>query len=132
AANDWLQQHGLASVRIYDASGMNDLNVASAADIVRIVRLALEQPIVAEIVAQSVIDIPELGEIENSNPLLADSGVIGVKTGTTFPEGYSLAAAQRESESGRDLVAIAVVLDRADAEARASDARAALSGLSTT
>src|SRR5699024_9643644 len=67
-----------------------------------------------------------LGEISTTNRLLGDPGVLGIKTGTTFPEGYSLAAAQQESESGRDLVAIAVVQDRADADARAIDARAAL------
>ncbi len=126
AAHDWLARNGLESMRIFDASGLNDENTASAADIVRLSRLVLANPLLAEIVAQSSIEIPALGEITTTNRLLADPGVIGLKTGTTFPEGYSLAAAQRESTSGRDLVAIAVVLDRVDADARAADAREAL------
>ncbi len=129
AANDWLARNGLESVRVFDASGMNDDNQATAADIVRLSRLVLQQPLLAEIVGQSVIDIPELGEITTTNRLLGDPGVLGIKTGTTFPAGYSLAAAQRESESGRDLIAIAVVMDRDDADARATDARAALAAM---
>lgn len=129
AANDWLARNGLDSVRVFDASGMNDDNQATAADIVRLSRLVLQQPLLAEIVGQSVIDIPELGEITTTNRLLGDPGVLGIKTGTTFPAGYSLAAAQHEGESGRELVAIAVVMDRDDADARAADARATLAAM---
>lgn len=126
AANEWLAKHGLDSVRIFDASGMNDDNQATAADMVKISRLALENPLVADIVRQSTINIPELGEISTTNRLLADPTVLGIKTGTTFPEGYSLATAQLQGGVGRDLVAITVVMDREDADARANDASATL------
>lgn len=129
AAGDWLARNGLTSISIEEAAGLSDNNVATAADIVRLTRLALENPVVAEVVQQSVINIPELGEITTTNRLLGDAGVIGVKTGTTFPNGYSLAAAQNQHIDGRDLVAIAVTLERADGEARAADTRAVLAGM---
>jgi D-alanyl-D-alanine carboxypeptidase (penicillin-binding protein 5/6) len=129
AAADWLARHGLDSVRIFDATGMNDDNQATAADIVRLSRLALAHPLVAEIVAQSSFEVPAFGEITTTNRLLSEPGMLGIKTGTTFPEGYSLAAAQREDASGRELVAIAVVMDRADADDRATDARDALAAM---
>lgn len=131
AANDWLTRNNLTSVRIFDATGMNDDNSATPADMARLTRIALEHLLIAEIVAQSVINVPELGEITTTNRLLGEPGVLGVKTGTTFPEGYSLAAAQQVSDSGRDLVAIVVVMDRADADARATDARETLTGLAS-
>lgn len=129
AAKDWLARNGLASVYIEDAAGLSDNNVATAADIVRITRLALENPTIAEVVAQSAVEIPGIGKITTTNRLLADAGILGVKTGTTFPNGHSLAAAQRQDISGRDLVAIAVTLERPDGDARAADSRAVLAAM---
>ncbi len=132
AATNWLARHGLDSVHIEEASGLSDNNVATPADIVRLSRIALAEPTVAEIVAQSVIHIPELGEITTTNRLLGDPGVIGLKTGTTFPNGYSLAAAQHDDIGGRDLIAIAVTMDRPDSDARATDTRAVLAAMAIT
>ncbi len=129
AATDWLARNGLTSMHIEEPSGLSDNNVGSASDIVRLAKIALEQPLIAEIVAQSSVDIPGLGEITTTNRLLADAGVLGVKTGTTFPNGYSLAAAKRLDIFGRELIAVAVTLDRPDGEARAADTRAVLEAM---
>lgn len=129
AATDWLARNGLTSMYIEEPSGLSDNNVGSASDIVRLAKIALEQPLIAEIVAQSSVDIPGLGEITTTNRLLADAGVLGVKTGTTFPNGYSLAAAKRLDIFGRELIAVAVTLDRPDGEARAADTRAVLEAM---
>lgn len=132
ATNDWLTRNGLESLHIVDASGLSDDNLGGASDIVRLSRLALEDPLVADIVQRSVIDVPGLGEITTTNRLLGEPGVIGLKTGTVYPESYNLAAAQRDLGSGRDLVAIAVTLDRPDAESRADDTRAVLAAAVST
>lgn len=129
AATDWLARNGLTSMHVEEPSGLSDNNVGSASDIVRLAKIALEQPLIAEIVAQSSVDIPGLGEITTTNRLLADAGVLGVKTGTTFPNGYSLAAAKRLDIFGRELIAVAVTLDRPDGEARAADTRAVLEAM---
>lgn len=129
AASDWLARNGLDSIHIEEPSGLSDNNVGSPADIVRLAKLALENPLIAEVVGQSSVDIPGLGEITTTNRLLVDSGVIGVKTGTTFPNGYSLAAAKRVDISGREHIAVAVTLDRPDGEARATDTRAVLAAM---
>lgn len=132
AASDWLARNGLDSINIEEPSGLSDNNVGSPSDIVRLAKLALENPLIAEVVAQSSVDIPGLGEITTTNRLLVDSGVIGVKTGTTFPNGYSLAAAKRLDVLGREAVAIAVTLDRPDGEARAADTRAILAAMAAS
>lgn len=132
AANDWLARNGLESIYIEDASGLSDNNVATPADIVRLARIALADPLIAQVVSQSRINIPMLGEIDTTNRLLGEAGVVGLKTGTTFPSGYSLAAAKHEDFGGRDLVAIAVTMDRPDSEARAEDTRAVLAAMAGT
>lgn len=131
-ANDWLTRNGLESVYIEDAAGLSDNNVATPADIVRLSRVALANPTVAEIVAQSVIYLPELGEITTTNRLLSDAGVIGLKTGTTFPNGHSLSAAQHDEIGGRGLVAIAVTMERPDSDTRAADTRAVLAAMAAS
>ncbi len=128
-ARAWLTEHGLTSVHIVDPSGLSDDNVATPADLVRLSRMALEQPVVAEIVAQTSAEIPGLGLVENTNRLLGEPGVIGIKTGTTFPDGYSLSAAQEFTIGDRTLVAIAVTNDRPNGEERTADTREALAAL---
>ncbi|HEU4755281.1 MAG TPA: serine hydrolase [Agromyces sp.] len=82
-ANAWAAEQGLTTLRIADPSGLSLANTATAADLVRLGQLALEDPTLAEIVAAKQVDIPELGTLKNSNKLLGTHGVDGIKTGTT-------------------------------------------------
>lgn len=51
---------------------------------------ALSNPVITEIVAQKQAEIPGSGLIKNTNQLLADRNVIGLKTGTTDEAGSCL------------------------------------------
>lgn len=131
AVSDWAERQGLDSLVVREPSGMDDGNVASAADVVRIARLALADPVLAEIVSTERVTMPwGIGEVENTNPLLgAMTGAVGVKTGHTDVAGYNLAAAATGSFADRELTRIAVVLGRDSQEGRARDARALLNRL---
>ncbi|KAM9861917.1 D-alanyl-D-alanine carboxypeptidase family protein [Leucobacter sp. BZR 635] len=152
AASDWADRHELASLRVTEPSGIDDGNVASAADVVQLARLTLSDPALAEIVALERATLPwGIGEVENTNPLLAETpDSVGVKTGHTELAGYSLAAAARgtaaidaaaidaaapglaasdgaatdsaDTTAERELTRIAVVLGRDSVEARTEDA----------
>ena len=50
-ARTWLDARGLANTRIADSSGLSLDNVSTAAELVRLGELALENPVLAEIVA---------------------------------------------------------------------------------
>lgn len=128
AAAEWAEQHGLESLRVVEPTGLSEENVANVEDLVQLSRIALENPVVAEIVAEPWADIPEIGPIENSNTLLGENGVVGLKTGTLFESGYSIVAASRAVVDDRELLSIAAVLGRDDTRERNADARAALSG----
>ncbi|GAA2023624.1 hypothetical protein GCM10009819_02980 [Agromyces tropicus] len=82
-ARGWLADHGLDQTTIVDTSGLSLDDVSTAADLVRLGEIALENPTLAEIVATRSVDIPELGPLENSNKLLGTHGIDGIKTGTT-------------------------------------------------
>lgn len=82
-ARSWLDAHGLVNTRIADSSGLSLDNVSTAAELVQLGELALENPVLAEIVATQSVDVPELGTLKNGNKLLGTHGVDGIKTGTT-------------------------------------------------
>ena len=134
AVADWAERNGLDSLAVREPSGMDDGNVASPADVVRIARLALKDPVLAEIVSTERATMPwGIGEVENTNPLLgAMTGAVGVKTGHTDVAGYNLAAAASGSYADRELTRIAVVLGRDTQDERARDARALLNRLGDT
>jgi D-alanyl-D-alanine carboxypeptidase (penicillin-binding protein 5/6) len=82
AARAWLADEGLDSVTINEPSGLDEDNVATAADLVALGRLALADPVVADIVRDKRITVDGVGTFTNTNALLGEYGVTGIKTGT--------------------------------------------------
>jgi len=94
-ANAWLADHGLSSMVLTDATGMNPENVGTASDLVELGRLALADPLVSVLVSTKAVSIPSVGEIKNTNKLLGDAGVRGIKTGTLDEANLLFAADQK-------------------------------------
>lgn len=125
AVEVWKEKHGLSSITFVEPTGMDEHDQASAADLVRVARLALANPTVAEFNAMKYADMPwGIGRIENTNPLLGVvPGVIGTKTGALAPVGYNFIASQQVDAFGRELINISVTLARPTKEQRAAGGR---------
>lgn len=82
AAAAWLDEQGLEHTAIVEPTGLSAENRATASDLIELGRIAMRDPLVAEIVGQSTIDVPDVGVLSNTNSLLGDLGVNGIKTGT--------------------------------------------------
>src|SRR5690606_5769750 len=80
---------------------------------------------VAEIVATETAEIPGVGTIENTNPLLGDDGVVGIKTGGLIGS-YNLLAARDVTVGDAVVRVYAAVLDQPSAELRGSETAALL------
>lgn len=117
AANTWLEQHGLAGITVVDPSGIDPDNAADPASIVALGKVALANPVIAEIVRTPSVDLPGAGLVENTNSLLATDGVIGLKTGTLF-DSFNLLAAQDASVGDQTVRAYAAVTGQPDDETR--------------
>jgi D-alanyl-D-alanine carboxypeptidase (penicillin-binding protein 5/6) len=89
AANSFLAQVGLTETHVgSDASGYDPSTTSTAHDLVLLGELALQNPVIAQIVSQpSVIGIPLTTSIRNVNSLLGTDGIIGIKTGNTNQAG---------------------------------------------
>lgn len=82
AANDWLAVHGVPGIVVYEPSGLDERNTATPESLIVLAQKALANPVIAEIVKKPAVDLPGVGHVESTNGLLADPGVVGLKTGT--------------------------------------------------
>ncbi|WP_221583452.1 hypothetical protein [Microbacterium sp. G2-8] len=80
-ALSWLQSHGIDDTLVVDATGISPDNQSTPSSMLKVSEIALEHPVVAEIAAKADTEIPGAGFVENSNPLIDDTGVVGIKTG---------------------------------------------------
>src|SRR5690606_20404380 len=86
----WLAKNELTSITVVDTSGLDPRSTGTVDDIVRLGELALENPIVAQIVGTKSIQIHDIGTVENTNGLIGHDGVDGIKTGTLDSFGANL------------------------------------------
>lgn len=121
AADDFLADHGIDGIAMVEPTGIDPRNTATPGALVGVGQLALDNPVISEIVAKRSVDIPGAGHVESTNDLLADSGVVGIKTGTL--EGSNLLSAKDISVNGETIRVFAVVMGQPDDEARFTASR---------
>lgn len=104
AASDWLARHGLTGITVVEPTGIDETDAATPAALMALAEVALADPVLAEIVRTRSVDLPGAGLVENTNDLLADPEVVGLKTGSLW-NGYNLLAA-RETPVGDQIVRV--------------------------
>jgi serine-type D-Ala-D-Ala carboxypeptidase (penicillin-binding protein 5/6) len=123
-AQDMLKRMGLSRTVVADASGFSPDIVSTPSEMVVIGIAALQNPVIAEIVAQPQAQIPDIGIITNTNQLLGADGVIGIKTGTTNEAGSCLLfAARYAARDGQEVTIVGVSMGDTDHPSLFSDSR---------
>jgi D-alanyl-D-alanine carboxypeptidase (penicillin-binding protein 5/6) len=110
-ARAWLKVHGLSSTTLTDCTGLNPQNTSTPTDLIALGKIALDDPVVSSIIKIQKITLPVVGAIKNTNGLLGESGIDGIKTGTLNSAGSSLLFASRLSLGGHLVTLVGVVLD---------------------
>jgi D-alanyl-D-alanine carboxypeptidase (penicillin-binding protein 5/6) len=103
---------GMASSTYTDPSGFNDETVSTAADQLKLARMAMRIPAFAEIVDEPSVVLPVVGRVANYNGLVGEDGYVGVKTGSDRAAGGCLVFAKRILIDGRALTVLGVVLSQ--------------------
>lgn len=131
AVEAWAAANGLDSLEFVEPTGMDEGNKANAADLVRIARIALQNPTVTQFTNVVSAEMPwGIGTIENTNPLLSElPGMVGLKTGRSSSAGFNLIAAQRADAHGREVTKISVTMGRGSVEQRAQSGRDMLAAM---
>jgi D-alanyl-D-alanine carboxypeptidase (penicillin-binding protein 5/6) len=110
-ANSFLRDLGLQNTTVADASGFSPETMSTPSDLVAIGLLALDNPVIAQIVQQPTADIPGAGTIYNTNRLLGQSGINGIKTGNTNEAGGCfLVSSTQQYENGKTVTAVAAIM----------------------
>ncbi|MCC2031736.1 D-alanyl-D-alanine carboxypeptidase family protein [Microbacterium allomyrinae] len=129
AATEWLSTHGVPGVTIVEPTGMDARNAASPEALIVLAQKALANPVIAQIVATQSVDLPGAGLVDNTNGLLADPGVVGIKTGTL--NAWNLLSAKDITVGDTTVRLFASVLGQPDDDARLAASRALYTQLET-
>jgi D-alanyl-D-alanine carboxypeptidase (penicillin-binding protein 5/6) len=114
AASDWLASNAFAATTLVEPTGISPRNVSSASDLIGIGKIAIADPVLAEIVATDSAEIPFVGRIDNTNDLLGIDGVDGIKTGTLDEAGACLLFAADYAVGSQLVTVVGVVLGGVD------------------
>ncbi len=118
-ANQLAVRLDMSHTHLADASGFSASTVSTAADLVRLGVAALENQLVAQIVGQKQASLPLVGTVKNTNSLLGEQGIIGIKTGNTDQAGGCYLFASRYTLSNHQTLTIVGVVMGAKTVAQA-------------
>ncbi|KQR36418.1 hypothetical protein [Microbacterium sp. Leaf159] len=130
AATVWLRDRGLDGITIATPSGFDARNTATPESLVALAEMAMQNPVFAGIVGTPSIDLPGAGTVTNTNGMLADAGVVGVKTGT-LGDSWNLLTAKDITVDDVTVHLYAAVLGQADDEQRLAQTRSLFSQVET-
>lgn len=103
AATAYLTAHNIENTHLgSDASGLDPGTISTAHDLVLLGELAMQNPVLAQIVGQKSVDkFPVAGTIKNVNYLLGTANIIGLKTGNSDQAGGVFVSASTTSVNGK-------------------------------
>jgi D-alanyl-D-alanine carboxypeptidase (penicillin-binding protein 5/6) len=121
AAAVWLRDRGLSGITVVTPSGFDERNVSTPESLVALGEYAMKNPVFAEIVGTRSVDLPGAGTVENTNGMLADPGVVGIKTGTLV--GWNLLTAKDITVDDTTVHLYAAALNQDDNDQRLAATR---------
>ena len=98
---------GMTGTSYTDPSGLDSSTISTAADQVRLGVAAMRVPALAAITAMPTAVVPVAGVVRNTNTLLGQDGIVGLKTGSTQAAGGCLLVAAWQEVSGRSTLIVA-------------------------
>lgn len=122
AANQLVKSLGMSHTEITSASGFPPSTVSTAYDLVLLGQTAMANPVIAQIVAKSSVTVPVAGVIHNTNHLLGQAGVNGIKTGNTDEAGYCYLFASKQKIGSQAVTVVGDILGAADVKTSQADA----------
>jgi serine-type D-Ala-D-Ala carboxypeptidase (penicillin-binding protein 5/6) len=97
----------MTGTRYTDPSGLDPSTTSTAADQVRLGIAAMRVPALAAITAESTAVVPVAGAVSNTNALLGQDGIVGLKTGSTAAAGGCLLVAAWQEVNGHNTLIVA-------------------------
>ncbi len=90
ATRDWLASNGLTATTIVEPTGIDPRNTSTPTDLIALAKIAMANPVIAQIVGMTTLQVPNIPPALNTNQLLGVEGITGLKTGTLEESGSNL------------------------------------------
>lgn len=130
AVKSWLKAHNLSGTSMVESTGVDARNTSTPSDLIAIGKLAMANPVIASMVNKTVLDVPSLPSMVNTNDLLGVDGVNGIKTGTLDSAGSQLLfSASVSVGTAAPLTVVGVVLGGTSRESVDSAAKAMIASI---
>jgi serine-type D-Ala-D-Ala carboxypeptidase (penicillin-binding protein 5/6) len=104
------QALGMRNTVYADASGFSERSISTAEDQLVLAMAAMQNPVFAEVVSMREAVISNVGRVQNTNQILGQEGVIGIKTGYTEEAGGCLMFGARRQVGGQTYEVYGVVM----------------------
>ena len=98
---------GMTGTSYTDPSGLDPSTTSTAADQVRLGMAAMRVPVLATIAGMSTAVVPVTGVVRNTNTLLGQDGIVGLKTGSMQAAGGCVLIAAWQTASGHRTLIVA-------------------------
>jgi len=131
AMNSEVSALGLRHTHLADVSGLDPASVGSAADMIRLARAVMANPVLAQVVAMPQVSLPLAGTVFNYDYALGRDGIDGIKTGSTPQVGGNFVFSATRTVDGEKVDLYGAVLGERGA-APLPSALDAAEGLSST
>lgn len=109
-ANNYAKKLGMSNTYFDDESGLSPKTISTASDLVILAQEVMKEPVLAEIVGQSEVNLPVAGVMHNYNVILGKENVVGIKTGTTEEAGGCFMFASKKNIEGKDVILVGAIL----------------------
>jgi len=108
--NDQAAALHMTHTRFSDTSGASPGSVSTPTDLLALGMTAMQDPVLATIVAMEQVELPVAGVVYNVNAALAHEGIFGIKTGSGLDSGANFLFAANASIDNHTIVVYGCVM----------------------
>lgn len=108
--NDRAAALHMTHTKYADTSGASPGSVSTPSDLVALGMVAMQDPVIAEIVAMEQVTLPVAGTVYNVDAALAHTGIFGIKTGSGLKTGANFLFAANATVDNRTIVVYGCVM----------------------
>jgi serine-type D-Ala-D-Ala carboxypeptidase (penicillin-binding protein 5/6) len=129
--NDRAATLHMTHTRFTDTSGASPGSVSTPTDLLALGMAAMQDPVLAQIVAMEQVDLPVAGVVYNVNSALAHSGIFGIKTGSGLDSGANFLFAANATVDSHTIVVYGCVMGQPTLDAAFSAAENLITAMSS-
>jgi D-alanyl-D-alanine carboxypeptidase (penicillin-binding protein 5/6) len=129
--NDRAATLHMTHTRFDDTSGASPGSVSTPTDLLALGMAAMQDPVLAQIVAMEQVTLPVAGTVPNVNRALAHNGIFGIKTGSGLDSGANFLFAANASVDSHTIVVYGCVMGQPTLDAAFAAAETLITAMSS-